>query len=112
MNAVWAWNCADMDRPVKRRLMYAFDLLCPGIGHLIVKRYWLGSAGLIVFLLSLIAFCYFTIVPFWELLQALLNDAEYIPEHPFKPILILSSVGISILDWLILLLDGLFRPVK
>ena len=103
-----AWNCADMERPVNKRMMFVFDLMCPGLGHIIEKRYFSGLAGLILFLGTVVVFCYYTIVPFFDLLENLLNDGE-IPETPFQLFPIIGSFLISVLIWIILLADGLIR---
>lgn len=88
--------------------MFVFDLICPGLGHIIVKRYWSGLAGLIFFLGTFFTFCYLTLVPFWNVFQTLLNDGE-IPDQPFKIIPILTMLGLSFLTWFVLALDGLLR---
>ena len=98
-----------MDGPVNRKLMIAFDLMCPGVGHIVVGWRWGGLAGLTVFLAAVTVLCCHTVVPFWNLLQSLLNGAEELPERPFRMIPIFSSLGVSLLDWLILLFDGIFR---
>ena len=101
-----------MSGPVNRRLMIAFDLMCPGIGHITVGWRKSGVAGLVVFLGAVFALCRYTVVPFWNLLQAALSGAETLPEKPFRLIPIFLSLGISLLDWLILLFDGIFRGRK
>ena len=101
-----------MDRSAKRKTMFLLDFICPGIGHIAVRRYITGAAGLIVFTGAVIALCFFTIVPLMDLIDALLKDAGEIPEQPFRPVPILISLGICILDWIVLILDGSLRPLK
>ena len=103
-----AWNCADMKRPVNKRLIFVFDLMCPGLGHIIEKRYLSGVTGLILFLGTLAVFCYYTIVPFFDLLETLLNDGE-ISGNTFQLLPIIGSFMFSIVIWLVLLADGLIR---
>lgn len=91
--------------------MLVFDLMCPGIGHIIVKRYWSGLAGLIVFIAAAIVFCCETLIPFWRLLQAVLNDSEVFPEQPFNLISIFISFAVMLLDWLFLALDSVYRKL-
>ncbi len=101
-----------MDRSAKRKTMFMLDFFCPGAGHIAVKRYITGLAGLIIFLAAVIGLCWFTLYPLHNLLQALLNDAETLPEQPFKTGPILICLGIAIVDWILLVIDGAIRPVK
>lgn len=101
-----------MKHPVNRKTMIIFDLMCPGVGHIVVGWWKSGLAGLFFFLGAVFALCLYTVVPFWRLLQAALNDSEMLPEDNFRPVPIFLSLGLSLLVWLVLFFDGLFRGRK